>query len=776
FMPVVGNSLYSYAQISVQEGTHNLSSDVGFNAISYGFGSFESYGYAAGANLTAFGVVPIDQGKNEAIQTGCTGNAYTLTLKLPYQPVDINLDKGDGNGSKPITLELISKNTNADGETTYTYLLAKDLIFTQPNTYNFTVNVIKPTIDACGTGDEFSYDLIINPKPVAAFTAPTQSCVNSEVSFIHQTDPDEASITDYLWDFNGEGTSISKDPKFTFKKAEIKKVKFSIKYNTGCWSDVVTKDVLVVALPVAKFTTASPSCEGIALQFTDQSTTANGVINNWSWDFGDPTSPRNSSTIKNPTHIFNTSKNYNVTLTITTDLGCSQTIVNPIIIQPSAIPNFETPNICLDDAFAQFTNTTTISDNSNLTYQWDFGDPTSTTNTSTLPNPSHKYLAAADYNVILKVKSTSGCITEKIKTFTVNGSTPKSAFNVQNEFKLCSNQLVSFEDVSTIDFGQITRIEWYFDDLNQTVERDDQPGKRSLNKGDVAKIYTHQYPVFYSPAKRDIIVKMVTYSGSSSTCVSIIPKLITIYAAPKVEFNALTPVCQNEVPFQIGVSETTGLLGKGTFSGDGVNENGLFSPNLAGVGSHTITYTYLTDAGCSDSKSQDIIVYPIPVVNAGIDHTILIGGSVQLIGESPGANLTYKWSPSTGLDHDDILNPIASPTKDIHYKLTVTNSNGCQVFDEVFVKVLQYPEIPNTFTPNGDGVNDTWSIKYLDSYPSSTIKIFNRYGIDVFKADRYTEPWDGRLNGVDLPTGTYYYIITANNGSLKYTGSVLLVR
>nr|MBC7612913.1 PKD domain-containing protein [Pseudopedobacter sp.] len=970
FSPVPNNAAYSYAKISVQEGTHNLSSDVGFNAIAYGFGNAESYGYSAGANLTAFGVVPIDQVNNEVVQTGCVGNAYTLTVKLPYQPVDINLDKGDGNGSKPITLVLISKNTNVNGEITYTYLLAKDLIFTQPNTYNFTANVIKPTIDACGTGDEFSFDLIINPKPVSAFTAPAQSCVNSEVSFVHQTDPDEASVTNYLWDFNAEGISTSKDPKFTFTTPGIKKVKFSIKYNTGCWSDVVTKDVLVVALPVAKFTTALPSCQGIALQFADQSYTGNGVINKWNWDFGDPTSPSNSSTIQNPTHIFNTAKTYNVTLTITTDLGCSQTIVNPITIQPSPIPNFETPNVCLDDASAQFTNTTTISDNSNLTYKWNFGDPTSTTNTSALKNPSHKYLAAADYNVKLIVTSAVGCVAEITKVFTVNGSTPKSAFIAQNENILCSDQFVAFKDSSSIDFGQITRIDWYFDDATPTiVETDNQPAKRA----DIPKIYTHKYPTFFSPAQRKVIVKMTTYSGNSATCISTISKEIILKAVPKADFsipnsclpggdaqfknastylggvsnmsyswnfgdststnntatnqdpvhhytvagnyiitlivtsangctamvskvfkvegaipvpnfsvsnelslcsdqkvlftdsttlsfgelskiewyfdnesfpnnanyqlidnspllrsatsktyefsyptfnspftknvnvkmkvfsvngceseyiktiilkavpnvifNIIPQVCEEKPPYLITqAAEITGFSGSGNYSGKGISSSGLFSPFTAGVGTHPITYTFTGDNGCLNIKTQNITVNPTPTVDAGPDHTILIGGEVKLDAIASGKNVTYKWTPSGYLDHDDILNPIASPKEDTKYTLTVTSDDGCIIIDDVFIKVLKYPEIPNTFTPNGDGVNDTWSIKYLESYPSSTVKIFNRYGIDVFQADKYTQPWDGRLNGVDLPTGTYYYIITANNGSLKYTGSVLLVR
>ncbi|MEO5911071.1 MAG: IgGFc-binding protein, partial [Pelobium sp.] len=232
FTPFAGNTAYSYAQLSVAEGTHNLSSDVGFNAIAYGFGDHESYGYAAGANLTAFGIQSLNQMSQDIVQTGCVGNTYQLNISLPYQPTELYLDKGDGAGEQLIPNNLIN-NTNVDGETKYLYEIVKDLVYTAPITTTFKVRVVKPTLDDCGSGDSFSFDLIINPKPAAGFTAPAQSCLKEEIGFVHQTDPDEASVTDYLWDFNGEGTSALKDPKFTFTTTPgIKKVHFSIKYNT----------------------------------------------------------------------------------------------------------------------------------------------------------------------------------------------------------------------------------------------------------------------------------------------------------------------------------------------------------------------------------------------------------------------------------------------------------------------------------------------------------------------------------------------------------------
>lgn len=84
--------------------------------------------------------------------------------------------------------------------------------------------------------------------------------------------------------------------------------------------------------------------------------------------------------------------------------------------------------------------------------------------------------------------------------------------------------------------------------------------------------------------------------------------------------------------------------------------------------------------------------------------------------------------------------------------------------------------IPNTFTPNGDGINDFWDISALVSYPSCTVDIYNRYGVLVFRSVGYPRPWDGTSGGKSLPIGTYYYIIDLNNGKKPYDGSVTIIR
>ena len=144
-----------------------------------------------------------------------------------------------------------------------------------------------------------------------------------------------------------------------------------------------------------------------------------------------------------------------------------------------------------------------------------------------------------------------------------------------------------------------------------------------------------------------------------------------------------------------------------------------------------------------------------------------------------GNNLTYLWSsiPSpTYLSSNTILNPAATPVVDITYKLSVTAQGGCVSTDDVFIKVLKFPEIPNTFTPNSDGVHDFWEIKYLYTYPGNRVQVFTRTGQLVFESKGYAKPWDGNMNGKSLPFDTYYYIIEPGSGRKAVTGYVTIVK
>ena len=106
--------------------------------------------------------------------------------------------------------------------------------------------------------------------------------------------------------------------------------------------------------------------------------------------------------------------------------------------------------------------------------------------------------------------------------------------------------------------------------------------------------------------------------------------------------------------------------------------------------------------------------------------------------------------------------------------LTVTDANGCQATQQIKVSErCADVYIPNTFTPNGDGINDTWVIEGLDE--TATVKLFTRWGAEVYQSIGYSTPWNGEYGGKKLASGVYYYIVTAKNGTQKFSGALTII-
>jgi gliding motility-associated-like protein len=248
--------------------------------------------------------------------------------------------------------------------------------------------------------------------------------------------------------------------------------------------------------------------------------------------------------------------------------------------------------------------------------------------------------------------------------------------------------------------------------------------------------------------------------------VSIIPK-------PIANVIAVAPICAGEQA-QLGASG--GLYYKWTPS-TGLDHDDVPNP----VASPLATTTYSVDVSnnyCTDTKSITVTVNQNPVADGGGDKNIFEGQSVKLSGTVKGDQITnISWSPTTALDDPTSATPIASPTDDITYTMTVTSQScGISVSAPVFVKVYKKIIIPNTFSPNNDGINDQWNIEALFAYPESLTQVFDRYGKKVYQSTGYFKAWDGTYNGSALPEGTYYYVIDLKNNTPKLSGWVFIVR
>jgi gliding motility-associated-like protein len=247
---------------------------------------------------------------------------------------------------------------------------------------------------------------------------------------------------------------------------------------------------------------------------------------------------------------------------------------------------------------------------------------------------------------------------------------------------------------------------------------------------------------------------------------------ITIVDASNPVIDAAGPFCITEAPYTLTVNG-----GGGNWTGNGVNgTTGVFNPGAAGAGAHTIIYT--VGGACGGADTIQIVVSPLPIVDAGADTIIFIGGSASLYGTGGGS---YVWSPGADLDCPTCQDPIATPNETTMYYVTVTGPTGCTAIDSVLVTVINEFDVflPNIFSPDGDGYNDVFyirgkGIRELEFY------IYDRWGQKIFESSSVDVGWDGDINGKPANNGVYVYVVLAkpydSEEVTELSGNVTLIR
>jgi gliding motility-associated-like protein len=194
----------------------------------------------------------------------------------------------------------------------------------------------------------------------------------------------------------------------------------------------------------------------------------------------------------------------------------------------------------------------------------------------------------------------------------------------------------------------------------------------------------------------------------------------------------------------------------------------------------TTTFVLLaSNGGCISRDTVELTSNTPPIVDAGPNYTISILTSTVIGGSPTGpAGSTFNWIPSASLDNGTLPNPTASNTINTTYTVFVTDINGCVASDTMHVHIFPEIFIPNGFSNNGDGKNDTWVIDNIQQFPNCVVEVYNRWGELLFASTGYKTPWDGRFKGKDLPVGTYYYIIDLHHENFPkaYTGPLTIFR
>ena len=211
--------------------------------------------------------------------------------------------------------------------------------------------------------------------------------------------------------------------------------------------------------------------------------------------------------------------------------------------------------------------------------------------------------------------------------------------------------------------------------------------------------------------------------------------------------------------------------------GNGVIEN-VFDLNYTyqNPGYYSVFLTVKDINGCvSKPVNLSVKVIQNPVIGNLYDTTVFSGAVFQINAFTDVISQTISWQPFTYLSDNTILNPVCTPFASTIYSLKVVDSNGCYATKAYNVKVINIPQIPNTFSPNGDGNHDKWVFGNTSADNYTEVNVYDRNGQKVYSNYNYDNSWDGTASGQPLPIGTYYYIIKLNN-VYTLSGWVMIIR
>lgn len=388
-------------------------------------------------------------------------------------------------------------------------------------------------------------------------------------------------------------------------------------------------------------------------------------------------------------------------------------------------------------------------------YSWTYGDGFSSTDYS----PTHSYmLQPANYTVRL-IAANDFCKDTLEKVVQLNH--PLIAdFNLSDD-SICQNTQVDLTNATSFPVGGAHIYSWYLKDGTDVINTDD---------------VKH---VFKKVGVYDVQLIVKDFLGCYDTAI----KTLVVDSAGFADFTISdNAVCAGKNIELNGVFSPVGNTGANWVMGDG---NGLDNRTKLSYaydvpGTYTITLNAAYRICPMVTVQKNIVVKPLPKVDLGPDMSICPGGRPLVLKDNineANKNATWKWNNPRGEN-----SPVFTVTAPGSYFVNVT-IDGCTASDEVIVKRSCYIDVPNAFTPNGDGTSDYFLPRQLLSADLSDFKmtIFNRWGGVVFETNSLSgRGWDGTMNGVKQPIGVYTYVINAkfgnNHSSENYAGNVTLIR
>ncbi len=692
-------------------------------------------------------------------------------------------------------------------EPTQTLFLQNDV----PTDYTITL----VTTNECGTDTYEEIITVFDSEITGVFTVDDAAPCELQAIQFNSLDPPNAN---FIWDFGDGNFSTNPNPTHTYISAGNYTVTLLVDHLCGgiVESEV---DVSVSGLPEISFAHPESICEGI--EFVFENATSDAVNSDWS--FGDGS----SSNFTSPTHTYDAPGIYDIMLISTSGSGfCVDSMASTIEIFEAPEPELEATDLTCYEGANGSINTTIIGGAEPYTYNWD--------NNSDVPNPVNldagiyvltvttaegcEALISAELNqpppLVLELDGTDSldCYgsTAGVIDLTISGGAQDYVFEWNtgsNEEDLDSLGVDAYSvTVTDMNGCEITDSHLIVGPLNPffyEIETSIVSCYGGENGHAILEAFggTSPYTYIWNTGVNGALLDSVSAGNYAFNIIDAndceIVDTVHIAQNPPISVvdSILEVTCYN---YSDGAIQIDSILGgvepylaslSPDFSGPDMDwlftEDGRLFENLPG-GDYTV---YVQDSeGCLETYDYTLFNPFEVTVDLPDEIAIILGDSVELNPFLQLPNLTYNWFPAYALNCTDCANPIANPTENTTYTLTVMNENGCTASDDV--KVIIDDEfnifIPNVFSPNDDGANDIFMI-FGDVWVQNVrrLSIYDRWGELIHEKENFltNDPdygWDGTQRGKKMNPAVFVYyaeIEFRETGVIRvYTGTVTLMR
>ncbi len=615
-------------------------------------------------------------------------------------------------------------------------------IFTQVGTYNVTMSAKHPT----GCTYEYAKNIVVR-GPSGSITYDNGFiCGNTPVRL-------EATVqnTDSIrWNL-GDGTFITTNTPViyhVYKQSGLYVPTATLLTNSLNSCSVLIKGVDTIRIDYLKagFRHASLlTCGNTRVQFTDTSRKYLPIVS-WRWSFGDGT----FSTLQNPIKNYTASNNWQIQLIVTGASGCSDTITRNIFIKVNTTPSANinaAATACTNRPVqfdAQYVSADTVS-----IINWSFTNGVVLTGSPV----TNFYLNTGTYTATLIVGTLYGCQDTVTKTITINQSPTITA---SADATICKGQSKQLTATGT------TAYSWFPLDGSLSCTTCTNPIAKPLT--------TTQY---------------IVTGTNNFGCTAIDTVVIKVAQPITVTVSPNDTIC-------IGQTAALSVSGATTYVWSPANTLSNTTSQFT-VATPTSTTRYRVIGFDSDNCFQDtgyvtVAVGEYPVIQLENDKTLATGTLLPLNYTATNGPLTsWRWTPSINISCDDCALPIATVKNDICYTLTGTNVYKCASKDTICIKVFcenTQVFIPNTFTPDNDGINDIFMVRGTGIKSIKSFRVFNRWGQVVFERgnilpNNSSQGWDGKIKGIVASPDVYIYtceVVCENNVTYTYKGNVSIIK